>query len=281
MNLNSKKEIKNLFKKHSIYPSKDLGQNFLIKEKVFLDILKCSDILKKDTIIEIGPGIGNLTRFLSEKAKRVIAIEKDKKMIEILEETLKDKKNVQLFKKDILKTKISRFDLKNYKVVANLPYYITSPIIRKFLEERKKPEILVLMLQKEVAQRICASPPNMSILSVSVQFYGKPEIFSYVSKESFWPSPKVESAILKIIPQKERKVDSDLFFKIVKTGFSHPRKQLVNNLLALPFNDDSIKLNKEKIKGWLLKNNIQPERRAESLNVEDWIKLTKTFKNNL
>lgn len=277
MDLTSKKDIKDLLKKHSVSPSKGLGQNFLIKRSVFWSIIECSEISNKDTIVEVGPGVGNLTIFLSEKAKKVIAIEKDKKMIEILKETLKERKNVQVLLKDILKTELSVFSLKDYKVVANLPYYVTSPVIRKFLEEEKKPEILVLMLQKEVAQRICASPPKMSLLSVSVQFYGKPKIHSYVSKESFWPSPKVDSAVLKITPFEKRGIDSGLFFKIVKTGFSHPRKQLVNNLLALPFGDDNVKLNKDKIKSWLLKNNIEPKTRAEGLSVENWIDLTKSL----
>jgi 16S rRNA (adenine1518-N6/adenine1519-N6)-dimethyltransferase len=161
-------------------------------------------------------------------------------------------------------------------VVANLPYYITSPVIRKFLESKKPPKLMVLMIQKEVAERICAKPPKMSKLSVFCQFYGKPEIVSFVSKKSFWPQPKVDSAILKIVPRQFPLLGSvrfrAKFAKIVKAGFAQPRKQLINNL------SKSLKLSREKVKEWLKKNNIAPSQRAESLNLEDWLKLTRTFK---
>ncbi len=170
---------------------------------------------------------------------------------------------------------------KNYKIIANLPYYIASPVIRKFLESENQPKFMVLMVQKEVAQRICAKPPDMTLLSASVQFYAKPKIVSYVSKNCFWPAPKVDSAIIKIIPhasfplfprKRESRKFSELFFKIVKAGFSHPRKQLINNL------SKGLEIDKEKIKTWLSKNGIQPIQRAETLNVEDWLKLTKSLK---
>ncbi|MFQ6049468.1 MAG: ribosomal RNA small subunit methyltransferase A, partial [Candidatus Paceibacterales bacterium] len=154
------------------------------------------------------------------------------------------------------------------------PYYITSPVIRKFLESKKPPKLMVLMVQKEVAQRICAHPPNMSLLAVSVQFYAKPEIISFVSKKSFWPQPEVDSAILRIsqictnLPQ----INTNLFFKVVKVGFSHPRKQLINNL------SQGLKLDKEKVKNWLLKNGIESKQRAETLAIKDWLKLTKNLK---
>ncbi|GAI44688.1 unnamed protein product, partial [marine sediment metagenome] len=185
-------------------------------------------------------------------------------------------------------------------VVANLPFYLTAPAIRKFLETKFPLELMILVVQKEVAQRICARPPKMNILAVSVQFYAKPEIISYVSKKSFWPSPKVDSAIIKITPTKPGDIimkpgNVDLFFRIVKAGFSQPRKQIINNLTkGLALNQPNrLKLNKpaqisscktwvgkEKIKSWLLKNNIQPTQRAETLFVKDWINLTKSYKIN-
>lgn len=270
--------VKKLLKEYGIYPSKRLGQNFLIDKKVFQKIIKAANLSKNDVVLEIGPGIGNLTLELAKEAKRVVAIEKDKKMCGPLKEILNnlDIKNVEIINQDILKinTKYKILNTK-YKLVANLPYYISSPIIRKFLEIKKQPKEIILMVQKEVAKRICAKPPKMSILAVSVQFYAKPEIISFVSKKSFWPQPKVDSAIIKITPHRSMHtvgVNPLLFFKIVKAGFSHPRKQLVNNL------SKELKINKEKVKSWLLKNKIQPKQRAETLRLENWKNLTNTYK---
>ena len=159
--------------------------------------------------------------------------------------------------------------------MANLPFYITAPVIRKFLESKNPPKEMVLIIQKEVAQRICAKPPKMSILAVSVQFHANVKIISYISKKSFRPSPKVDSAIIKITPyQKYKKVNSKQFFKIVKAGFSHPRKQLTNNLA------NGLKLNKQKINNLLLKNGIKPKQRAETLFVNDWINLFNSIHNS-
>ncbi len=277
MDLTSKIVIKNLLKKHKTYSSKRLGQNFLIKKSVLEKIIRAANLSSEDIVLEVGPGIGNLTQGIAKGVKKVITVEKDKKMVEILKETLKDFKNIEIIQEDILKLNF-QFP-KKYKIVANLPYYITSPTIRMFLESLNPPKLMVLMVQKEVAERICASPPKMSLLAVSVQFYGKPEIVSLVSKKSFWPSPKVDSAILRIAPlinTNKRLVDTDLFFKVVKAGFSHPRKQLVNNLLALD-SLNGVKLNKEKIRSWLLENRIKSSQRAETLSIKDWINLTKTF----
>lgn len=217
------------------------------------------------TILEIGPGLGIITQKLAEKAK-VTAVEKDRKIAKILNETLKNP-NIKIAQEDILKYNPKK---KGYKVAGNLPFYITAPVIRKFLEHKNPPEEITLIIQKGVAQRICAKPPKMSILSVSVQFYAKPKIISYISKKSFWPCPKVDTAIIKISEINNLKQNKDLFFKIVKQGFSQPRKQLINNL--------SDKTGKEKVKSWLLKNSIQPSQRAETLSINDWINLTNTCK---
>ena len=141
-----------------------------------------------------------------------------------------------------------KFQISNYKVVANIPYYLTSPLIRKFLESDNQPTEIVLMLQKEVAQRICAEPPNMNLLAVSVQFYAEPKIISFVSKNCFWPAPKVDSAIIKIVPGQKPEISPDLFFKVVKAGFAHPRKQLVNNLTTLKSVDGVKSSNLDKTK---------------------------------
>jgi 16S rRNA (adenine1518-N6/adenine1519-N6)-dimethyltransferase len=278
MDLTSAKNIKNLFLKYKIQPSKGLGQNFLINKKSLEQILESANLQKDDTILEVGPGVGNLTQELAKRVKKVISVEKDQKMVEILKETLKEFKNVEITKGDILKIGnwelIENWKLKieNYKVVANLPYYVTSPVIRKFLENEAPPKEMVLMVQKEVAQRICSKPPRMNLLAVSVQFYAKPKILFYVSKKSFWPSPKVDGAILKISAfiQCKDSAFNQRFFRIIKAGFSQPRKQLVNNLAK------SLKLDKIEIRNWLLKNNIQPTQRAETLRIEDWVILTKT-----
>ena len=272
MDLTSKKNIKSLLRKYDFRPTKGLGQSFLIDKGVLKKIVSAADLKNTDTVLEIGPGIGTLTQELAKTVKRVITVEKDYKMVEVLKETLKDFKNIETIQGDILKIINSQFSISNYKVVANLPYYITSPVIRKFLELESQPQSMVLMVQKEVGQRICAKPPKMSILAVSVQFYSKPEIVSYVSKKSFWPEPKVDSAILKITPHPPLIGDIETFFKIVKAGFLQPRKQLINNL------SKELKIDKEKISLWLLKNNIESTQRAETLSINDWLKLLKSYK---
>jgi 16S rRNA (adenine1518-N6/adenine1519-N6)-dimethyltransferase len=229
MDLTSKKTIQNLLKKYRTYPVKRLGQNFLIKKSIPKKIITSANLSSQDIVLEIGPGIATLTLELAKGAKKVIAVEKAKKMVEILKETLKDFKNVQLVQEDILKVNIqnliskSKYKVSQYKVVANLPYYLTSPVIRKFLELENPPKLMILVVQKEVGERICAQPPRMNLLAVSVQFYGVPEIVSYVSKESFYPKPKVDSAILRIAPlinADKKLINTDLFFKIVNViGF--------------------------------------------------------------
>lgn len=276
MDLFSKSGVKNLLKKYQIRPSKRLGQNFLIDKGAIRKIIAAADLQPDDVVLEIGPGIGNLTQELAKRAKKVIAVEKDQKMVKILQRLLEcwNVKNVMLIQEDILKLNSKPYTLKLYKVVGNLPFYLTAPVIRKFLETVEvKPQQMIFVVQKEVAQRICAKPPDMNLLAVSVQFYAEPKIISYISRKSFWPSPKVDSAIIKIIPKKlsTKPGNVDLFFKIVRAGFSHPRKQLINNL--------STGLNTERqiIQKWLLKNNIQPSQRGETLSIQDWIELTKTF----
>jgi len=270
--------LKKQLKEHGIHPLKRLGQNFLINDKAADKFIEALQLSKEDIVVEVGSGTGFLTKKLSQRAKMVIAIEKDEKMAEISKENLGDVKNIKFIKGDVLKEadeEISR--LSSYKLCGNIPYYITSALIRKFLECRKKPESMVLIIQKELAKRITASPPKMSMLAVSVQFYSKPKTITYVSKKNFWPSPKVDSAILRIADINSEISESyrDSFFKLVKAGFSHPRKKILNNLLKV------LKLNKEEIKLQLVKNDMDPDRRAETLNIEEWKRLTKSFKNHL
>jgi 16S rRNA (adenine1518-N6/adenine1519-N6)-dimethyltransferase len=264
-----------ILRKYRAFPIRRLGQNFLIDKGILKKIIEVAELSEKDIVLEIGPGIGNLTIEIAKKAKKVIAIEKDKRMVEILGERLKEERieNVEIVNEDVLKFLPSFKPKKDYKVVANIPYYLTSRLIRNLLEAKRKPKLIVLMVQKEVAQRICAKPPKMNLLAVSVQFYAKPEIISFVSKKCFWPVPKVDSAIIKISKIKEKGAISNekLFFKIVKAGFSQPRKQLINNL------SKKLKIDKNKVRKWLLENGVLPEKRAEALSVKDWEKLAKSF----
>ncbi len=288
MHLASKKVIQNLLKKYQLRLSKRLGQNFLIDRGAIKKIIKTTDLTPQDVVLEIGPGIGTLTIELAEKVKKVIAIEKDPGMRKILKDLLEcwNVRNVEIIREDILKLDPKPYALKPYKVIGNLPFYLTAPVIRKFLEYKNLakggPKEMVLVVQKEVGQRICAKPPDMNLLAVSVQFYAKPEIVSFVSRKSFWPQPKVDSAILRIVPliKADRKlINADLLFEIVKAGFSQPRKQLINNLsqALLPVYKQG-GINRRVIRNWLLKNNIQPNQRAETLTIEDWIDLTKSCK---
>ena len=201
-------------------------------------------------------------------------------MIDILNKTTKDFSNIQIIQDDILNANLISLsyphltEIKDgrYKVVANLPYYITSPVVRMFLETKNRSELMVVMVQKEVAQRICAKPPNMNLLAVSIQFYATPKIISFVSKGAFWPRPKVDSAILKLVPDKKKPVVApDKFFLVVKAGFKQPRKQLLNNLCK------GLSRARTDVQTWLGQVGIAPTQRAETLSVQNWIKLAKSF----
>lgn len=265
-----KKDLIALFEKHEISPIKYMGQNFLLKRGVMEKMVAAAELTSEDVVLEVGPGTGVITQELSREAKKVIAVEKSREMIKVLTETLKGIRNVTVIKEDILEKDLQTLPT-GYKVVANLPFYLTSAVIRKFLEAENKPEIMILLMQKEVAQRICSRPPRMNLLAVSAQCYSQPKIISYVSRESFWPIPKVNSAVIRITPGKDLNLPPE-FFKIVKAGFSHPRKQLVNNL------SEGLKLSKKKIESWLFENNIKPNQRAETLDINDWINLANSQK---
>jgi 16S rRNA (adenine1518-N6/adenine1519-N6)-dimethyltransferase len=266
--------LKQLMEEQGLKPNKGFGQNFLIDQNILQKIIETADIKPTDTILEVGPGLGVLTRALAASARKVIAVEKDRNMVQLLQTTLKEVKNVQIVQGDILETDIQDLAPKTYKVVANIPYYITSPLIRKFLEVNPPaggpPTDMVLMVQKEVAQRICSKVPDMNLLAVSVQYYATPKIAHIVSKHSFWPAPKIDSAILKITPHEEMPKDADAFFNVVKAGFSQPRKQLANNF------SKSLDMKREDAETWLKKNNIEPNQRAETLTIQDWKNLTVT-----
>ncbi|MCH7605141.1 16S rRNA (adenine(1518)-N(6)/adenine(1519)-N(6))-dimethyltransferase RsmA [Patescibacteria group bacterium] len=264
------KEIKQLFSHHGIRAKKYLGQNFLVDQNAIRKILLVAELNKDDVVIEVGPGLGALTQEIAPRVKRLIAIEKDRGMFEILKQRIGDFQNIELINEDILQFDPT-YQIRHtpYKVVASLPYAIATSVIRKFLEAEHQPESMVLMIQKEVAQRISAKPPKMNILAVSVQFYATPKIMARVSRNSFWPSPRIDSAILKIIPVDTNKnTNVREFFKVVKAGFSQPRKQLANNL------SKELGLEKPQTESWLSQSNIKPTQRAETLTIQDWINLT-------
>ena len=283
MNLTNKTIIKDLLKRHGAKPEKYLGQHFILSKKALVQMIAAAKIKKNDTIIEIGPGLGTLTQELAKTGAKIIAIEKDPLMISIIKETLADYKNIKIRCADarqlLIKPTRSRTSGElgisvgkiGYKIVANLPYNIATFLIRSFLESENPPKIMVLMIQKEVAQRICSKPPHMNLLATSVQFLAIAKISNYVPKEMFWPKPKVDAAIIKIVPKKvtvfQRSLEKQQFFRMVKAGFSQPRKQLIGNLTK--------KLNfpKEKLLEIFKKLNIPERARAENLSLNQWLRL--------
>jgi len=284
MNLTSLTEIKELLESAGAHPKKQYGQNFLINKGVLEKIVESADIKKDDVVLEVGPGLGVLTKEIAKKAKKVFVVEKDRDMIKVLEKVLdKEKiKNVEIFNEDVLNLDLEKVGIGNYKLVANIPYYLTSALIRKFLEEKKKPEKIILMIQKEVAQRICKKR-KMSLLSLSVQFYSDPKILFKVLKGSFFPSPKIDSAVIEIIPKTKIQKEEKYFFKFIKAGFSSPRKQLLSNLLKNTdlhiFLDKD--LSREYLESIFKKINLDKKIRAEDLKESDWINLINEITKNL
>lgn len=250
---------------------KSLGQNFLKSQLALSQIIKAGEINKKDTIIEIGPGKGALTIKLLDVAGHVIAIEKDSELVELLKEK---------FKKEILNKKLTLIEgdvlnyepeIRNYKLIANIPYNITGAIFKKFLTGKNKPETMVLLVQKEVAERIVVKDKKESILSISVKAYGTPKYIAKVSKKYFSPSPKVDSAILQITNISSEvftnKKSEEMFFKILKTGFAHKRKLLIKNLSQV--------FEKESLENIFNKYDISLKSRAENIHLKNWINITK------
>jgi len=264
-----------LFKKYNLELKKFLGQNFLINKKVLDKIISISKIKKTDNILEVGPGLGFLTSELVQGANKVVAVEIDEQLFFVLKQEFKKIKNLELIKEDILKLdfeKLKRsFDNKQYKIIANIPYQITSHFLKRFLTAKYHPQEMILMVQLEVAKRICVKPGKHSLLSLSAQFYSDPEIIEKVDPESFFPKPKVSSAIIKLknIQKKVPKVDEKLFFRLLKIGFSAKRKQLQNNL-ANGFHE-----NKEKTQKILKNLGFSSQIRAQEMTMQNWIKLYK------
>lgn len=272
--------VKEVLSRHGFKFSKSLGQNFLIDGNIVRKIVSESNITDKDYILEIGPGMGTLTEELALRAKKVVAIELDSSLLPILEETLGKYNNVEIIHGDVLKIDLEKLiqeKLNNgpVKVVANLPYYVTTPIIGKLIEDNLNLDSITVMVQKEVAERMAASPGGKEYgsLSIFVNFYSNPEIVVKVPKTVFMPQPKIDSAVIRLTLKKDLPdIDQDKFFKVVKAGFSKRRKTIINALSSYGFN-----IEKDIIKECLEKSNISPEERAENLSVEDFIKISKSL----
>lgn len=265
-----------LLKKYGLRPHKGLGQNFLQASVALEKIVSAAEIQRTDTVLEIGPGLGSLTRYLAASAKEVVAVELDQHLLPPLQTILAAYSNVRLVHGDILELSPSNLVRDhNYIVVANIPYYITSAVIRHLLESPSKPRRIVLTVQKEVAQRICEGPGDMSLLALSVQVYGKPRIAAHIPAGAFVPSPNVDSAVLVIEIYSEPRIPRELldtFFRLIKAGFSQKRKTLRNALssgLSIPASDAA---------DTLTRADIDPMRRAETLSIEEWQRLSEIMK---
>jgi 16S rRNA (adenine1518-N6/adenine1519-N6)-dimethyltransferase len=260
-----------LLKRYRLHAHKGLGQNFLQDPLALEEIISAAQIESTDTVLEIGPGLGSLTRYLAVSAQEVIAVELDEKLIPPLRTVLSPYQNVKIIHGDILE--LSPRDLvsrDNYLVVANIPYYITSAVIRHLLESVSKPRRIVLTIQKEVAQRICAKPGNLSLLALSIQVYGAPRIAAHIPAEAFFPAPKVDSAVLviDIYPTPQIKEELlNLFFKLVKAGFTQKRKTLRNSLSS------GLHISPAAAAEFLTRADIDPQRRAETLSIKEWERL--------
>lgn len=287
LDLTDLKTVKELLTHYNLSAQKSLGQHFLVDAGALRTMLEAAELGKRDFVVEVGPGFGVLTFPVAERAGRVLAIETDKRIIGILKALGSGVPNIDLLPANVLRLNSKELYERyrqwrkvkagstHYKLVSNLPYYITSPILKLFLENDTRPDLITVMVQREVAERITAKPGEMSILAVSVQFFGKPELVRTVPRQSFWPKPEVDSAILKITPYPKLPHDIDdvrLFFRIVKAGFGERRKQLHNSLAG------GLRLDDKAVRNWLAGAGIDPKTRAQDLSVAQWAKLYHHFK---
>lgn len=280
-------KTKFILKKYNISANKSLGQNFLINDSVVNKIVESAEITKNDLVIEIGPGLGNLTEFLLEKAGKVIAIELDQRMLEILNDRFSLYDNFEIINEDVLKVNLNELisknknsEIKNAKIVANLPYYITTPIIMKLLEEKLDIETITVMVQKEVADRLIAIPGEKlsGAITYSVYYYATSENVTIVENNSFIPEPEVDSEVIKLSIRKNPPVellDENQFFKTVKASFMQRRKTLINALV-----NDGILKNKQDAKKLFDDLNMDYNTRGESLSIEKFAEISNYIVNN-
>lgn len=265
--------IPSLLKKYGIRPQKSLGQNFLADHNALLKIVRDAEVCASDRVLEIGAGLGNLTRLLAQQAQQITAVELDHRLYPALEEVLKPFDNVRLVQGDILKIPVrSLFSEDGYRVVANIPYYITSAVIRHLLEAAVKPGRIVLTIQREVAERILSRDEKMSLLSLSVQVYGDARITSHIPAGCFYPRPQVDSSVLIIDVDENPKLTDEgvrWLFKLAHAAFNQKRKMLRNSLKPFFSGDD------EKLSAVLAQAGIDSRRRPEALSLDEWIRLTR------
>ncbi len=275
MNQMLDRSITAILDRYNLRPEKSLGQNFLTDPAILNKILRIADVGENDSVLEIGAGLGHLTAVLAQSAREVTAVEIDSRFIPVLEELLATYPNVRLIQGDILQLDPKDLiETSDYLVVANIPYYITSRIIRNLLESERVPRSIVLTIQHEVAKRICANSGKLSLLALSVRMYGEPNLEALIPAGAFYPVPKVDSAVVKIdlhrqplLPDQQR----SKFFEIVKAGFTHNRKTLRNSLskgLGWPT---------DRTEKMLREADIDPRRRAETIKLEEWLELTRHY----
>jgi 16S rRNA (adenine1518-N6/adenine1519-N6)-dimethyltransferase len=264
-----------LLRAHGIHPKKSLGQNFLLDPSALEGIVAAAEISREDSVLEIGPGLGSLTRYLAAAARRVVAVELDGSLIPLLQDVLAGAPNVTIVHNDILEANpVELMGEDGYAVVANIPYYITSAVIRHLLEAALRPTRLVLTVQREVAERITARPGDMSLLALSVQVYGRPRIVLRVPAEAFYPPPKIDSSAVRVDLYPQPLIPAEqmnTFFQLAKAGFGQKRKTLRNSLsggLGWPG---------ERAAALLTAANIDPMRRAETLSMDEWKILTQEY----
>ena len=279
--MNLEQETRYILNKYNAHANKGYGQNFLIDQNVVDGILEKAEVNKDDLIIEIGPGLGNLTSPLLENAGKVICIELDPKMVSILTDRFSLYENFELINEDVLKVDLNKLieDNNQFKVVANLPYYITTPIIMKLLEDKLNLESITVMVQKEVADRLTDRPGGKEVgaITYSINYYTNPETIIDVPRDSFIPAPNVDSAVIKLDVLKEPKVkvsDEELFFKIIKFSFLQKRKTLMNSL------SNSGLIPKDYLEEVLNELGIDLRVRAEQLTLENFANITDYIKNN-
>jgi 16S rRNA (adenine1518-N6/adenine1519-N6)-dimethyltransferase len=271
-------DVRRLLRDAGLRPRKSLGQNFLIQEGALAQVAAAAEIQPADVVLEIGAGIGSLTRHLAAAARRVVAVEIDPPLIPILHSVLASFPNVSVVMGDILALPMDllmgKVDPRGFKVAANIPYYITSAVIRRLMESTVRPGRIVLTVQKEVAERICAVPGKMSMLALGVQYYGKPSVQGKIPADAFYPVPEVDSAIIRVDMDgaPDRNVDeSARLFRIARAGFSQKRKMLRNTLSA------GLVVPAVRVAQLLSRAGVDPTRRAETVSVEEWVRITDEF----
>lgn len=265
-------EIRTLLKALGLRPQKGFGQNFLTSDAILRRIIAAGDVGATDTVVEIGPGLGHLTHHLAREAGRVIAVEIDRGFVQELRRMFERTPNVEILEKDVLEVDPGELaGQQPYKVIANLPYYITSAALRHFLEAPHRPSVIVVMVQREVGTRILAKPGDLSLLAIGVQVFGRPRLITRVPPTAFYPQPTVESAVLRIDVFERPAVEapSDKFFSVVSAGFAMPRKQLHNSL------SQRLWMPPGEAPRIIRDAGIDPMRRPRTLTISEWDALTR------